>query len=336
MPSMIPLSVLDLSPVPEGSDAGQALRNSAALARHVEQLGYNRYWMAEHHNMPGIASAATAVALAHVAHGTTRIRIGAGGIMLPNHAPLTVAEQFGTLASLYPGRVDLGLGRAPGTDQVTAHALRRTLQGDVDSFPQDVMELMAYFRPAQPGQRVQAVPGAGLEVPVWILGSSTYGAQLAAALGLPYAFASHFAPAAMHDAIAIYRERFRPSGHIEKPHVMIGVNLHAAPTDEEARFLFSSHQQSFVNLRSGRPGKLPAPKEGFYESLDPHARAMIDHSLACTIVGGPDAVRRGLRDIIERTGADELMLTGHIHDPEARKRSYAIMAEVAASQPVAA
>ncbi|SHI58287.1 luciferase family oxidoreductase, group 1 [Roseomonas rosea] len=336
MPSMIPLSVLDLSPVPDGSDAGQALRNSAELARHVERLGYNRYWMAEHHNMPGIASAATAVALAHVAHGTTRIRIGAGGIMLPNHAPLTVAEQFGTLASLYPGRVDLGLGRAPGTDQVTAHALRRTLQGDVDSFPQDVMELMAYFRPVQPGQRVQAVPGAGLDVPVWILGSSTYGAQLAAALGLPYAFASHFAPAAMHDAIAIYRERFRPSGHIEKPHVMIGVNLHAAPTDEEARFLFSSHQQSFVNLRSGRPGKLPAPKEGFYESLDPHARAMIDHSLACTIVGGPDAVRRGLRDIIERTGADELMLTGHIHDPEARKRSYAIMAEVAASQPVAA
>ncbi|WP_073131611.1 LLM class flavin-dependent oxidoreductase [Muricoccus roseus] len=333
---MIPLSVLDLSPVPDGSDAGQALRNSAELARHVERLGYNRYWMAEHHNMPGIASAATAVALAHVAHGTTRIRIGAGGIMLPNHAPLTVAEQFGTLASLYPGRVDLGLGRAPGTDQVTAHALRRTLQGDVDSFPQDVMELMAYFRPVQPGQRVQAVPGAGLDVPVWILGSSTYGAQLAAALGLPYAFASHFAPAAMHDAIAIYRERFRPSGHIEKPHVMIGVNLHAAPTDEEARFLFSSHQQSFVNLRSGRPGKLPAPKEGFYESLDPHARAMIDHSLACTIVGGPDAVRRGLRDIIERTGADELMLTGHIHDPEARKRSYAIMAEVAASQPVAA
>ncbi|MBP0444449.1 LLM class flavin-dependent oxidoreductase [Roseomonas sp. SSH11] len=333
---MIPLSVLDLSPVPEGSDPGQALRNSADLARHAEDLGYNRYWMAEHHNMPGIASAATAVALAHVAHGTKRIRFGAGGIMLPNHAPLTIAEQFGTLASLYPGRVDLGLGRAPGTDQVTAHALRRTLQGDVDSFPQDVMELMAYFRPAQPGQRVQAVPGAGLEVPVWILGSSTYGAQLAAALGLPYAFASHFAPAALHDAIAIYRERFRPSGHIEKPHVMIGVNLHAAPTDEEARFIFSSHQQSFVNLRSGRPGKLPAPKEGFYESLDPYARAMIDNSLSCTIVGGPDAVRRGLRDIIERTGADELMLTGHIHDHEARKRSFAIMAEVAASQPVAA
>ena len=336
MPSMIPLSVLDLSPIPEGSDAGQALRNSADLARHVEELGYRRYWMAEHHNMPGIASAATAVALAHVAHGTRRIRIGAGGIMLPNHAPLTIAEQFGTLASLYPGRVDLGLGRAPGTDQVTAHALRRTLQGDGDSFPQDVMELMAYFRPAQPGQRVQAVPGAGLDVAVWILGSSTYGAQLAAALGLPYAFASHFAPAALQDAIAIYRERFRPSGIIEAPHVMIGVNLHAAPTDEEARFLFSSHQQSFVNLRSGRPGKLPAPKEGFYESLDPYARAMIDQSLAFTIVGGPDAVRRGLQDIVARTGADELMLTGHIHDHEARKRSYAILAEVAASQPVAA
>ncbi|WP_338665826.1 LLM class flavin-dependent oxidoreductase [Pararoseomonas sp. SCSIO 73927] len=333
---MIPLSVLDLSPIPEGSDAGQALRNSAELARHAEALGYNRYWMAEHHNMPGIASAATAVSLAHVAQGTTRIRFGAGGIMLPNHAPLTVAEQFGTLAALYPGRVDLGLGRAPGTDQITAHALRRTLQGDVDSFPQDVMELMSYFRPAQPGQRVQAVPGAGLEMAFWILGSSTYGAQLAAALGLPYAFASHFAPAALHDAIAIYRERFRPSEYLEKPHVMIGANLHAAPTDEEARFLFSSHQQSFVNLRTGQPGKLPRPKEGFYESLDPYAQRMLDNSLSCTIVGGPDAVRRGLHDLIERTGADELMLTGHIHDLEARKRSYAILAEVAASQPVAA
>ncbi|MBP0494639.1 LLM class flavin-dependent oxidoreductase [Roseomonas indoligenes] len=333
---MIPLSVLDLSPIPEGHDAGQALRNSAELARHAEALGYNRYWMAEHHNMPGIASAATAVSLAHVAQGTTRIRFGAGGIMLPNHAPLTVAEQFGTLAALYPGRVDLGLGRAPGTDQITAHALRRTLQGDVDSFPQDVMELMSYFRPAQPGQRVQAVPGAGLEMSFWILGSSTYGAQLAAALGLPYAFASHFAPAALHDAIAIYRERFRPSEYLEKPHVMVGANLHAAPTDEEARFLFSSHQQSFVNLRTGQPGKLPRPKEGFYESLDPYAQRMLDNSLSCTIVGGPDAVRKGLHDLIERTGADELMLTGHIHDIEARKRSYAILAEVAADVAVAA
>jgi len=323
---MTPLSVLDLSPIPEGSDAGQAIRNSADLARHAESLGYTRYWMAEHHNMPGIASAATSVALAHVAHGTTRIRIGAGGVMLPNHAPLAIAEQFGTLAALHPGRVDLGLGRAPGSDQITNHALRRTLQGDVDGFPQDVMELMAYFRAAQPGQRIQAVPGAGLEVPLWILGSSLYGAQLAAALGLPYAFASHFAPDAMEQAVEIYRERFRPSGHIERPHVMLGVNVHAAETEEEARLLFSSHQQAFINLRSGRPGKLPAPKAGFYESLDPHARAMIDRSLACTVVGDPATVRAGLRDFAARTGADELMVTGQIHDPAARQRSYAIAA----------
>ena len=336
MKPMIPLSVLDLSPVPEGSDAGQALRNSADLARHADMLGYNRYWMAEHHNMVGIASAATAVALAHVAQGTSRIRIGAGGVMLPNHAPLAVAEQFGTLAALYPGRVDLGLGRAPGSDQVTAHALRRTLQGDVDSFPQDVMELMAYFRPAQPGQRVQAVPGAGLEVPLWILGSSTYGAQLAAALGLPYAFASHFAPGSMEEAVAIYRERFRPSGHIERPYVMLGVNVHAAETDAAARLLFSSHQQAFVNLRSGRPGKLPAPREGFFEGLDPYAQAMIRNSLSVSIVGGPETVRQGLRDLVARTGADELMVTGQIHDHAARKRSFAILAEVAAERAVAA
>lgn len=336
MRGMIPLSVLDLSPVPEGSDAGQALRNSADLARHTEALGYRRYWMAEHHNMPGIASAATAVALAHVASGTSRIRIGAGGVMLPNHAPLAIAEQFGTLAALHPGRVDLGLGRAPGSDQVTAHALRRTLQGDVDSFPQDVMELMAYFRPAQPGQRVQAVPGAGLEVPLWILGSSTYGAQLAAALGLPYAFASHFAPAALEQAVAIYRERFRPSGHIEKPYVMLGVNVHAAETDEAAQLLFSSHQQSFVNLRSGRPGKLPAPKEGFYEGLDPYAKAMLDNALSFSIVGGPETVRQGLSDLVARTGADELMVTGQIHDHAARKRSFSILAEVAGERRAAA
>jgi luciferase family oxidoreductase group 1 len=336
MPAMIPLSVLDLSPVPEGSSAGDALCNSADLARHADILGYNRYWMAEHHNMPGIASAATSVALASIAPGTSRIRIGAGGVMLPNHAPLAIAEQFGTLAALYPGRIDLGLGRAPGSDQITAHALRRTLQGDVDSFPQDVMELMAYFREAQPNQRIQAVPGAGLDVPVWILGSSTYGAQLAAALGLPYAFASHFAPQAMQQAIAIYREHFRPSGHIEKPYVMIGVNIHAAETDAAARLLFSSHQQSFVNLRSGRPGKLPAPKEGFYESLDPYAKAMIDASLSVSIVGGPDTVRKGLRELIERTGVDELMVTGQIHDHAARKRSFAILAEVAADKAVAA
>src|SRR3954471_9068751 len=271
---MVPFSVLDLSPITEGSDAGQALRNSLDLARHVEALGYRRYWMAEHHNMPGIASAATAVALAHVAAATRRITVGAGGIMLPNHAPLMVAEQFGTLAALHPGRVELGLGRAPGSDQVTAHALRRNLAGDVDDFPRDVMELMNYFRPAEPGQRVRAVPGEGLEVPIWILGSSTYGAQLAAALGLPFAFASHFAPAMMMEAMAIYRERFRPSEQLAAPYVMLGANVTAAETDAEARYLFSSVQQSTLNMRTGRPGRLPPPVEGFDERLDPYARAV--------------------------------------------------------------
>jgi luciferase family oxidoreductase group 1 len=266
---MIPLSVLDLSPVPEGSDAGHALRNSLDLARHAEALGYARYWMAEHHNMPGIASAATAVALAHVAAGTSRIRIGAGGIMLPNHAPLIIAEQFGTLAALHPGRVDLGLGRAPGSDQVAARAIRRNLAADVNQFPRDVIELLDYFRPTEPGQPLQAVPGAGETVEVWILGSSTYGAQLAAALGLPYAFASHFAPEQMHEAVAVYRDRFRPSDRLAAPHVMLGVNVFAAATDGEARRLFSSLQQSFVNLRRGRPGRLPPPVDDLDATLDP-------------------------------------------------------------------
>ncbi|MGK7861678.1 LLM class flavin-dependent oxidoreductase [Falsiroseomonas sp. E2-1-a4] len=333
---MITLSVLDLSPIPEGSDAGQALRNSADLARHAEQLGYNRFWMAEHHNMPGIASAATAVALAHVAHGTSRIRIGAGGVMLPNHAPLLVAEQFGTLAALYPGRIDLGLGRAPGTDGHAAQAMRRNLTADVDDFPRDVMELLAYFEPTQPGQAVQAVPGAGLAVEAWILGSSTYGAQLAAMLGLPYAFASHFAPAQMREAMEIYRARFRPSARLAAPHVMLGVNVVAAPTDAEARFLFSSLQQAFVNLRTGRAGKLPAPVEGYAERLDPRAQAMLDNALSCSIVGGPETVRRGLVDFVARTGADELMVTAQVHDPAARLRSFGILAEARAAVPVAA
>src|SRR5438105_6922333 len=249
---MVPLSVLDLSPITEGSDAGQALRNSLDLARHVEALGYRRFWMAEHHNLPGIASAATAVALGHVAAGTNTIRIGAGGIMLPNHAPLVIAEQFGTLAALHPGRVELGLGRAPGSDQITNRAIRRNLLADVDQFPQDVVELMAYFQPAEPGQRLQAVPGAGLEVPIWILGSSTYGAQLAAYLGLPFAFASHFAPTMMMPAMQIYRERFRPSAQLLAPHVMLGVTAVAAETDAEARFLFSSIQQSVLKSKIGR------------------------------------------------------------------------------------
>ncbi|MBW6399785.1 LLM class flavin-dependent oxidoreductase [Roseomonas sp. HJA6] len=327
---MIPLSVLDLSPIPEGSDAGQALRNSRDLARHVDALGFRRFWMAEHHNMPGIASAATAVALAHVADGTTRIRIGAGGIMLPNHAPIMVAEQFGTLAALYPGRVDLGLGRAPGTDQVAARAMRRNLASDSDEFPRDVVELMEYFRPATEGQALRAVPGEGQDVEVWILGSSTFGAQLAAYLGLPYAFASHFAPQQMMDALRVYRDRFRPSERLAAPRAMIGVNVFAAPTEEEARFLFTSLQQAFVNLRRGRPGKLPAPVEGYEERLDPQARAILAHSLSCAVVGTPAMVRQGLADLAATTGADEMIITAQIHDPAARLRSFTLVAEAQA------
>jgi len=325
---MVPLSVLDLSPITEGSDVSQALRNSLDLARHVEALGYRRFWMAEHHNLPGIASAATAVALAHVAAGTDRIRIGAGGIMLQNHAPLLIAEQFGTLAALHPGRVELGLGRAPGSDQVTARALRRNLLSDADQFPQDVVELMGYFQPAEPGQPVQAVPGAGLQVPIWILGSSTFGAQLAAYLGLPFAFASHFAPAMLLPAIAIYRERFRPSPQLAAPHVMLGVTVVAAETDEEARFLFSSLQQSSLNNRIGRPGRVPPPVEDFEARLDPYARAILADALGSAVVGGPDTVRRGLDEFISRTGAEELMVTGNIFDHAKRKRSFEIIAEV--------
>ena len=330
MQGMIPLSVLDLSPIPEGSDAGQALRHSRDLARHADALGYRRFWMAEHHNMPGIASASTAVALAHVAEGTQRIRIGAGGIMLPNHAPLIIAEQFGTLAALYPGRIDLGLGRAPGTDQIAARAMRRTLASGEDGFPQDVVELLSYFRPAEPDQALRAVPGAGESVEAWILGSSTFGAQLAAYLGLPYAFASHFAPAQMMDAIAVYRDRFRPSERLAAPHVMIGVNVFAAETEAEARFLYSSLQQAFVNLRRGRPGKLPAPVEGFEAQLDRHARAILDNALSCSVVGTRETVRQGIADLVARTGADELMVTAQIHDHGARLRSFAILAETQA------
>ena len=325
---MMPISVLDLSPVPEGSDVGASLANTLDLARHAERWGYRRYWLAEHHNMPGIASAATAVVIGHVAAGTSSIRVGAGGIMLPNHSPLMVAEAFGTLAALHPGRIDLGLGRAPGTDMLTARALRRNLSGDVDQFPRDVVELMSYFKPVEEGQRVQAVPGAGLDVPVWILGSSLYGAQLAAMLGLPYAFASHFAPADLEHAVAIYRERFEPSEHLDKPCVMLGLSVIAAETDEEARLLFTSQQQSFVNIRTGRPGKLPPPMPGYYESLEPMAKAMLDQTLSCAVVGSPETVRRGVADFARRTGADELMVTGHIFDHAARLRSYEILADV--------
>jgi luciferase family oxidoreductase group 1 len=325
---MVPISVLDLSPITEGSDAGQALRNSLDLARHVEALGYRRFWMAEHHNLPGIASAATAVALAHVAAGTSHIRIGAGGIMLPNHAPLLIAEQFGTLAALHPGRVELGLGRAPGSDQITARAVRRALLGGAENFPQEVVELIGYFAPAEPGQAVQAVPGAGLKVPIWILGSSTYGAQVAAYLGLPFAFASHFAPAMMMQAITIYRERFRPSDQLSAPNVMLGVVAVAAETDEEARFLFSSLQQSSLNNRIGHPGQVPPPVADFERRLDPYARAILDDALGRAVVGGPETVRRGLDEFVRSTGADELMVTANIFDHEKRKRSFEIVAQV--------
>jgi len=324
---MTELSVLDLAPVPEGSDVSRSLANSLDLARHAERLGYKRYWLAEHHNMPGIASAATAVVIGHVAAGTSTIRVGAGGIMLPNHAPLVIAEQFGTLSALFPDRIDLGLGRAPGTDMATARALRRNLESAVDGFPHDVVELMSFFRPAEPGQRVLAVPGEGQKVEVWMLGSSTYGAQLAAILGLPYAFASHFAPAEMERAIDIYRARFQPSEQLDKPHLMLGLNVFAAESDAEAERLFSSLQQAFVNLRSGRPGKLPPPVDAYIGTLDPVALAMLDNALSCAIVGSPDTVRTGLDSFIRRTGADELMVTAQIFDHAARKRSFEILAE---------
>jgi luciferase family oxidoreductase group 1 len=326
MPRMTHFSVLDLAPIVEGGDAAQAFRNSLDLARHAEALGYRRFWLAEHHNMPGIASAATAVVIGHVAAGTTSIRVGAGGIMLPNHAPLVIAEQFGTLESLFPGRIDLGLGRAPGTDPLTARALRRNLAGDVDSFPQDVVELMAYFRAPEPGQPIRAVPGAGLNVPIWILGSSLYGAQLAAALGLPYAFASHFAPAQLMQALEVYRSRFQPSAQLDRPYVMLGFNVFAGESDQEARFLATSMQQAFLNLRSGRPMKLQPPVEGFEQRLTAPERAMLEQVLACSAIGSLDTVTARLADFIARTQADELMIACQIFDHAARLRSYEIAA----------
>lgn len=323
---MPPLSVLDLAPIVEGGDAAQSFRTTVSLARHVERLGYRRFWLAEHHSIAGIASAATAVLIGHVAGATSTIRVGAGGIMLPNHAPLVIAEQFGTLGTLYPDRIDLGVGRAPGSDQVTARALRRNLMGDADSFPQDVIELMAYFRPAEPGQTVVAIPGEGVDVPVWILGSSLYGAQLAAHLGLPYAFASHFAPQQLDQAAEIYRAAFRPSERLDRPYFMPALNVFAAATGEEARYHFTSAQQKFLDLRLGRRSKLSAPVEGFAEQLDPGALSMIDQFLACSVVGDPDTVARGLKAFAERTGADEIIVTSAFHDHEAQLRSFQITA----------
>jgi luciferase family oxidoreductase group 1 len=320
-------SVLDLAPITEGSNAGEALRRSLDLAQHAEEWGYNRFWLAEHHSMPGIASAATSVVIAHVAGGTSSIRVGAGGIMLPNHSPLVIAEQFGTLAALFPGRIDLGLGRAPGTDQVTVRALRRN-PASAESFPQDVAELMSYFRPAQPGQLVRAVPGEGLQVPIWILGSSLFGAQLAASMGLPFAFASHFAPRLMLQAIDLYRSEFQPSEQLERSYVMLGVNVIAADTDEEATLRFTSLQQAFLNLRTGRPGRLPPPDPELIAGLHPVEQAMLRETLAYAVVGSPETVRRGLDRFVGMTGADELMITAQIFDHQARLRSFEITASV--------
>ena len=322
----IPYSLLDLAPVCEGSTPADAFAHSLDLARHAEALGYTRYWLAEHHNMPGIASAATALLIGYIAGGTSTLRVGAGGVMLPNHAPLQVAEQFGTLASLYPGRIDLGLGRAPGTDQATLQALRRHYAG-AEAFPSDVMELLRYFEPVQPGQPVQAVPGAGLEVPVWILGSSLFGAQLAAALGLPYAFASHFAPAAMSEALALYHRDFKPSRRLRAPYAMLALNVVAADTRAEAQRLFTTQQQAFVRLRRGTPGLVPPPVEDIEAFWTPAEKAMVEQALACAVVGDADDVREGIADFARRHRPDELMLTANIFDHGARLHSFALAAQ---------
>ncbi|RAO77559.1 LLM class flavin-dependent oxidoreductase [Dyella jiangningensis] len=324
---MIPFSVLDLAPVTEGSNATQAFANTLDLAQRAEQWGYTRYWLAEHHNMPGIASAATAVLIGHVAGGTSTIRVGAGGIMLPNHAPLQVAEQFGTLASLYPGRIDLGLGRAPGTDHPTARALRRYFDS-AEAFPQDVAELLAYFQPATPDQPVRAVPGAGIEVPVWLLGSSLFSARLAAAMGLPFAFASHFAPDAMDEALALYRRDFRPSARLQAPYAMLGINVVAAGSDAEARRLFTTQQQSFINLRRGRPGLIPPPIDDIETYWTPTEKFGVERALACAVVGDAHTVKEGLEAFVARHRPDELMVTANVFEHEARCRSFDMVAKL--------
>jgi luciferase family oxidoreductase group 1 len=320
-------SLLDLSPVPEGGTAAEALANTVDLARTAEKAGYRRYWLAEHHNMPGIASAATAVVIGHVAGATKTMRVGAGGIMLPNHAPLVVAEQFGTLATLHPGRIDLGLGRAPGTDMETARALRRHMTPE-DGFPQDVAELIAYLGPARDGARVRAIPGEGTHVPVWILGSSLYGAQLAAFLGLPYAFASHFAPDMLAEALSIYRSTFKPSAFLAEPYAMMAAGVCVADTDEEADFLRSSQRLAFARLRSCRPGKLPRPTDDIEAEIPAPVLAQVDHALSCSATGSPATVRDRLEALIDSHRPDELMVTGMIHDHAARLRSFELAAGV--------
>ena len=324
---MVRISILDLAPITQGSDAAASFARSVDLARHAERWGYTRFWIAEHHNMPGIASAATAVVIAYVAGATSRIRVGAGGIMLPNHAPLVVAEQFGTLESLFPDRIDLGLGRAPGTDHTTAHALRRTLATNPEAFPQDVLELMSYFHPEE-GQAVRAVPGAGLSVPIYILGSSLFGAQVAAMFGLPFGFASHFAAQQMIPAVDLYRSRFRTGVDLTSPYLILGVNVVAADSDDEARWLASSGREAVASLRMGRPIQLPPPSREWEKEVvpfDPSALAMLQ---SISIVGGPDTVRRGIEEFVDRMRPDELIVMSHIYDHAARLRSYEIVAEV--------
>lgn len=320
-------SLLDLAPIPEGETAADALSNSIDLARHAEASGYHRFWLAEHHNMPGIASAATAVVVGAVAAATKSIRVGAGGIMLPNHAPLVIAEQFGTLTTLYPERIDLGLGRAPGTDGATAQALRRHMDAN-DNFPEDVIELLGYFDEASDDARIRAIPGQGTHVPVWILGSSLYGAQLAAHLGLPYAFASHFAPAMLEGAIATYRSTFRPSQWLAKPYFMLAAGVCAAATDDEARYLRSSQILAFARLRTGRPGKLAHPVEDLSAEIAPPVLAQVEQALSCSATGSPETVRRELAALADRYKPEEIMVTGMIHDHAARLKSFAIAAEV--------
>jgi luciferase family oxidoreductase group 1 len=324
----VPFSVLDLSPIVEGATAADALRSTLDLARHAEQWGYKRYWLAEHHNMTGIASAATAIVIGHVAAGTRTIRVGAGGIMVPNHAPLVVAEQFGTLESLFPGRIDLGLGRAPGTDMLTSRALRRDLATNPDQFPQDVLELRAYFEPAEPKQAIRAVPGVGLRVPLWILGSSLFGAQVAAMLGLPFAFASHFAPDALMSALHIYRNRFEPSRQFDQPYVIVAANIIASDTDAGARRLFTSLQQLFIRLRRGDPGPLPPPIESIDSFASAAEKAGLEHALTYAFVGTPKTVARGLKSFLETTQADELIVSGQIFDHSARLRSFELAAAI--------
>ena len=323
---MIPFSLLDLAPVREGSTPSQAFANALDLARHAEALGYKRYWLAEHHNMPGIASAATSILIGHIAGGTSRIRVGAGGVMLPNHSPLQVAEQFGTLAALHPGRIDLGMGRAPGTDHATAKALRRYYD-NADAFPRDVQEVLHYFEPVQPGQAVQAVPGSGQDVPVWILGSSLFGARLAAALGLPYAFASHFAPAAMDEALALYHRDFRPSARLRTPYAMLALNVFGADTRAEAKRLATTQQQSFVRLRRGELGLVPPPIDDIEAFWTPAEKSMVAEALACSVVGDAADLREGIAAFVARHRPDELMLTGNIFDHAARKHSFALASQ---------